>query len=386
MIAGSGIFGSTAAVELAMRGHRVALLDEGINPHPLASSTDISKVIRVEYGGDDQYMAMVARSVEGFRAWNEEFEERLYHETGITSFTTEEMKPGGFEYESYQTLLRLGYQAERLNADEISRRFPAWKKGAYVDGVFNPVGGYAESGKIVRRLTRKAQILGAQRIDGRLASLRKEGTRITGVILESGDFIDAECVVLAMGAWTPGFLPELAGLMNVTGHPVFHLRVDDPRLFCPPLFATYMADVARTGWYGFPYHTGEHVLKIANHGTGNRIDPDHDERIVYEADEQSLRRFLAATFPSILDAPIVFTRRCLYCDTGDEHFLIDRHPEVEGLVVASGGSGHGFKFAPVLGKLIADVVESVPNLWLKRFAWRNLPDDAQGEEAARFHG
>ncbi|MEZ4518282.1 MAG: FAD-dependent oxidoreductase [Chloroflexota bacterium] len=108
--------------------------------------------------------------------------------------------------------------------------------------------------------------------------------------------------------------------------------------------------------------------------------------MVYDRDEAALRTFLENTFPALVDAPIVYTRRCLYCDTRDEHFWIDRHPEVEGLTVATGGSGHGFKFAPVLGDLIADAAESLPNPWLEKFRWRDLSDRAGGEEAARFHG
>ena len=77
---------------------------------------------------------------------------------------------------------------------------------------------------------------------------------------------------------------------------------------------------------------------------------------------------------------------CLYNDTLDEHFWIDHHPEKEGLSVATGGSGHGFKFGPVLGDLIADVVEGRPNEWADLFRWRELSPDTTGEEASRYHG
>jgi glycine/D-amino acid oxidase-like deaminating enzyme len=93
---------------------------------------------------------------------------------------------------------------------------------------------------------------------------------------------------------------------------------------------------------------------------------------------------LADTFPALLDASIVQTRRCLYSDTPDGHFWIDRHSQRSGLTVAAGDSGHGFKFAPVLGALIADVVEGKPNEWATRFRWRSLPSNTQSAEAARF--
>jgi len=386
LVAGAGIFGSTVAIELSRRGYNTILLDEGSDPNPLASSTDISKVIRMEYGRDDQYTEMVAKSITGFRAWNTEFGKELYHETGVMSVSTTTMDPGGFEHDSYETLRRQGFDLERLNADEISRRFPAYKRDVYVDGIFNPVGGYAESGKILSNLYQKARNCGVEQLDGRLHKLVTTNSRVTGIQLTSGVSLNADHVVLATGAWTPVILPELAGFMTVTGHPVFHFRVQDPEMFSPPLLPTFLVDVARTGWYGFPYHPDERVIKLGNHGVGRVLHPDDDERVVDEADTIDIRQFLESTFPSLVDAPVVFTRRCLYCDCNDEHFWIDHHPELEGLTVAAGGSGHGFKFAPILGALIADAVEGKPNDWLPRFGWRDLSDTVRGEEAARYRG
>jgi glycine/D-amino acid oxidase-like deaminating enzyme len=88
--------------------------------------------------------------------------------------------------------------------------------------------------------------------------------------------------------------------------------------------------------------------------------------------------------PRLAEAPVVYTRRCLYCDTFDEHFWIDRHPRTEGLLVAAGGSGHAFKFAPLLGTWAADSLEGIPNPDLERFRWREVQPDATGEEASRY--
>ena len=100
----------------------------------------------------------------------------------------------------------------------------------------------------------------------------------------------------------------------------------------------------------------------------------------------SLRAFLPDLVPALAEAPIVGTRLCLYCDTPDEHFWIARHPERPGLTVSTGGSGHGFKMAPMLGRLTADAVEGKTDGWLEKFRWRELGRDVRGEEAARFHG
>jgi glycine/D-amino acid oxidase-like deaminating enzyme len=176
--------------------------------------------------------------------------------------------------------------------------------------------------------------------------------------------------------------------MRSVGQPVFHLQLDAETadLFTPPNFVVYTADINNTGWYGFPLHPHENILKIANHGPGQELHPANDERVVTTADEQALRAFLASTFPAIQNAPIVYTRRCLYCDTLDEHLWIDGHPDIEGLTVSAGGSGHGFKFAPILGQMAADALEAKPNPWLPKFRWRTLTSTTTGQEAARHHG
>jgi len=113
------------------------------------------------------------------------------------------------------------------------------------------------------------------------------------------------------------------------------------------------------------------------------MHPD-DPREVTADHEAKCRSFMRESLPALAEAPIIGRRLCLYCDTWDGNFWIDRDPERDGLVVAAGGSGHGFKFAPLLGNIIADVIEERPNRFAHRFAWR-----AKGQlatEDARFSG
>jgi glycine/D-amino acid oxidase-like deaminating enzyme len=387
LIVGAGIFGVTAALELRRRGHRVGVIDPGPLPHPLAESTDISKVVRLQYGADEQYTAMGEAAIAGWRRWNAEWDEPLYHEVGVTMLTRQPMVDKGYEYESYQLSLRRGYAVERLNADEIVRRFPAWKPGAYVDGYWSGVGGFAESGRVVEALIRRGEAHDIRFHAGQTAvTLLEEAGRVNGVATREGERFHAEQVVICAGTWTPLLLPELAPVMKSTGHPVFHLVPPDPALFQAPHFPVFTADIAATGWYGFPTHPRFGVVKIANHGVGQRLHPERNARVVTADDERALRTMLTETFPSLVAAPIVYTRRCVYGDTLDEHFWIDRHPARPDLTVAAGGSGHGFKFGPVLGGLIADAVEGKPNEWLPKFRWRHLGADVAGQEAARFHG
>ena len=181
----------------------------------------------------------------------------------------------------------------------------------------------------------------------------------------AGELVAADHVVVSAGAWVAGLVPELAGALHAVGQPVFHLVPPDPTLFEATRFPVFGADIARTGYYGFPLAAG--VVKIANHGTGIAMSPDAGREVT--ADQvAALRAMLADTFPRLAAAPIAASRLCVYSDSLDGQFWITRHPDRRNVTLACGGSGHAFKFAPVLGALIADVVQGAPGV--PRFRWR----------------
>ncbi len=383
IIVGAGIFGVTAALELRQRGHRVQLLDPGPLPHPLAASTDISKVVRMEYGTDEAYMALAERALEGWRAWNQEFGVELFHETGVLYLRPRKLRRGDYEYESLQLLEKRGHHPERIQPAELRARYPAWNAAEYVDGFYNPEGGYAESGRVVARLVEKALANGVALREGiKFAQLDEAGGLVRGVILEDGTRLQADQVVVAAGAWTPYVLPFARDFFRTVGQPIFHLKPHAPELFQPERFPVFSTS-ATNGYYGFSLNR-DGILKIANHGVGREMHPESPERQVTAQEEQELRAFLAQAIPELARAPLVLTRVCLYCDTYDGDFWIAPDPTRPGLVVATGGSGHAFKFAPVLGALIADAVENRPNPLLEKFRWRPEQRTTQNPEAARY--
>src|SRR5881296_2362511 len=350
IVVGAGINGVTAAIELKKRGHDVVLVDPGPLPHPLAASTDISKAVRAAYGADEDYTALAKRSIKLWRKWNQEFDAKLYHEVGVMFVRRREMKPGDFEYESFKIFERRGHKIERMNSARAWKRFPAWNPELYRDGVLELEAGYAESGRVVGTLIRRAKSLGVELREGvRFSQLHEEDDRVKGIVLEDGQRFASDAVVMTVGAWTPYLLPFTKKFFCSSGQPVFHLKPREPELFAPERFPVFGADITTTGYYGFPLNR-DGVVKIANHGPGREMSPESPERTVTSEDEKNLREFLSSTFPALADAPIVYSRICMYCDTHDGHFWIARDPERQGLVIAAGDSGHGFKFAPVLGE------------------------------------
>jgi glycine/D-amino acid oxidase-like deaminating enzyme len=324
---------------------------------------------------------MGERSIERWRAWNAKWSENLYHEVGFLVMSREEMKSGGFEHDSHAFLSRRGHKLRRTSSSMLRELHPAWNHAVYRDGYLNPVGGWVESGRVNARLAAEARQAGVEIIENvPNPQPRYEGTRCVGIDSTNQNW-SADVVLVAAGAWTPMLLPHLQNVMWATAQTVFHFKPADPQPFMPPQFPVWGADIGKTGWYGFPANA-DGLVKVANHGPGRRVNAI-DPRSLPAGEEERYRAFLRGTFPSLADAPLAATRVCLYCDTFDGAFWIDHDPEHAGLIVAAGDSGHAFKFTPVMGGIIADVVERKPNPWAVRYRWReNTSVSADGARAS----
>jgi glycine/D-amino acid oxidase-like deaminating enzyme len=340
-------------------------------------------MIRMDYGHDEFYTALAEEAMTGWDRWNEAWGRPLFHQDGFLLMAREPMEDGTFEGDSFRLLESRGHRPRRVGPEERAERFPEWRSESYLDGYFNSRAGWAESGAVVARVLREARAAGVSVEPGRrMTRLVESGSRVSGVMTDDGSLYEGHAVVVAAGAWTPTLLPWLGDRMWAIGQPVLHFRIPSPQRFQPPTFPPWAADLSNTGWYGFP-SLDDGTLKVANHGPGDPVDPNGNRKVAPESEER-FREFFRASLPGLVDAPVIARRLCLYCDTFDSDFWIDADPTREGLVVAAGGSGHGFKFLPVLGGLVADRVEGVENRWGDRFRWREA--GARRTEAARFDG
>lgn len=367
LILGGGCFGLTAALELRARGWQITLIDQGPLPNPDAASTDINKVVRMDYAADEQHTAMGELSLQRWREWNAKWGEELYHEAGFLVMSREPLQPGGFEHFSHEFLTKRGHALHRISSETLRDKYHAWNHTVYRDGYLNPVGGWVESGRVIARLTAEARQAGVEIIENVPQPRPQfEGSRCTGITSAHQSW-QADLVLIAAGAWTPTLLPHLQDVMWATAQTVFHFQPHDPRPFTPPQFPVWGADIGKTGWYGFPANAAG-LVKVANHGPGRRVNAN-DPRTLPAGEEKRYRAFLRETFPSLAAAPLHSSRVCLYCDTFDGAFWIDHDPAHPNLIVAAGDSGHAFKFTPVMGEIIADVVEHKPNPWAERYMW-----------------
>lgn len=379
-VVGAGIFGVTATLELRRRGHAVTLVDPGPLPRPLAASADSCKAVRVEYGSDDLLSDLAESALPGWLALNDRTRRTLFHADGWLFLTRAPMAAGGFEFESRRHLGRRARGVMTLRGAEIRSRFPAWARGAHAEAFFSPRDGWVESAEVLALLLREAAeqgvlLLAGARVDAFLveqggarravpAGVELPAAPVVGLRAGGRDLL-ADQVLVCAGAWTPALLPHLRPLLTVVGQPVIHLRPADPEPFRAPRFCGWAADIATTGYYGFPL-LPDGTVKLAHHGAGLPMDPESPPAVPQRALDAA-RTFLSGVLPALADAPLDRARLCPYADTADGRFLIDRDPQRPGLVLASGDSGHAFKFTPLLGALIAEAVEGRPH---PAFAWR----------------
>ena len=346
-VIGAGVFGAWTALHLARRGKRVILLEAYGPGHSRASSGDESRIIRMGYGADEIYTRWSQRSLV---QWKELFAANglpLFHETGVLWLCGSD---NARVRETRATLRKCGVAFESLNSAALRARFPQIGLDGIHDGVLEP-----HSGVLIARRAVAVTVTEAIRLGVTYAHAFVEGPKGNGALqsikAKSGEEIFAGQFVFACGSWLGKLFPEiLKQRIFVTRQEVFYfgLPPGDSR-FAPPTLPTFLFQNDES--YGMP-DIENRGLKIALDAHGAAFDPDTQSRVVSEKSAQQMREYIARRFPSLKDAPIAETRVCQYENTSNGDFLIDRHPEMENVWFAGGGSGHGFKHGPAFGEYV----------------------------------
>jgi sarcosine oxidase len=349
VVLGLGAMGSAIARSLARRGRRLVGLDRFAPPHRLGSSHGRSRIIREAYYEQPAYVPLVQRS---YDLWAE-----LERESGrpllrLTGGLMAGPADGVLVRGARRSAAAHGLACEDLSVPEIRKRFPAFAPDAGMVGVFEPRAGvlFPEAG--IEAALAGAAASGADlRVDEEAQEWRAESGAVH-VQTARGSF-SAGTLVLAAGAWLPRLVP---GLPLTVERQVLHWfePLRDHRLLAPEVcpIALWEVEGGRI-FYTIP-DLGDGV-KAAIHYGGEVTDAERVRRDVTPEDEAAVRSLLERLVPGAAGR-----RRessvCLYTNTPDRHFLIDRHPEHPQVLLVSPCSGHGFKFAPVVGEIVADLV------------------------------
>ncbi len=350
-VIGLGAMGSASAYQLARRGQRVLGLEAFDRGHTLGSSGGLTRVIRLAYYEHPDYVPLLQRAWDLWRELEAASGEELLLETGGLYLGPPD---GELFTGSLRSARTHALAHEVLDARAIAERFPMLRIAESWRGLFEPQAGLLRPERCIEANLRLAEARGAElRFGERVRSWRADGAGLA-IVSDQGAY-SAERLVIAAGAWIAGLVPELGPLLSVERVPLFWFEpLGDPGLLAPERLPVYIVEGDEDGaFYGFPY-LADQGLKVARHHSGVACDPDTVDRGAKFDDEERVRRFLRRHLPSG-DGPLRGTKVCLYTNTPDLDFVIDRRAEVP-VAYASACSGHGFKFASVVGEILADLV------------------------------
>ncbi|HEX9799928.1 MAG TPA: N-methyl-L-tryptophan oxidase [Thermoanaerobaculia bacterium] len=352
IVVGLGAMGSAAAAHLAARGQRVLALERFELGHERGSSHGLTRIIRLAYFEHPSYVPLVRRAFELWRELESAAGERLLHVTGAL-----DVGPEGSEVfaGSLAACRQHALSHEVLDAAALARRVPAWRPAPDARAILQPDGGFLAAERAVAAHAARAAAAGAELRCGERVREWAATSHGVRVVTERAAY-EAEQLVLAAGAWLPALVPSLAPLLVPERQVLGWFAVADRAPFAPERFPVFVLDAEEGRFYGFPEHAAP-GLKIGKyHHLGERVDPETMERVCRDDDERALRGAVARYFPAA-DGALLDAKPCLFTNTPDEHFVIDRHPDAPQVLLVSPCSGHGFKFAPVVGEIVADLVE-----------------------------
>jgi len=355
IVVGAGLVGLAVTRELARRGRDVLCLERETIGHERSGSKGTSRIFRLGYP-DVRYVQMAKRALVGWQALSDESGCRLLDTTGLLSF--------GDEVDELAAAMTAGGAGlETLDPSDVSDRFP----GVAVFGraVFEPGAGVLRADEVLAALARSARAASGEVLEG--APVSAIDDRQDSVVVVAGhDAYECEAVVLCAGPWS-ATLGQSAGLatsqmFRPSLQQVAYLRPMSGSLSGLPAFV----ERAPVTCYGLPV-AGLGTYKVGIHDPGPVVDPGSIAFDDDAGDLEVLSDMAARLLPGLERRPVA-TERCHYDNTADEHFVIDR---VGRVVVGAGTSGHGFKFGPVWGEVLADLAEGhAPSVPIDQFSIR----------------
>ncbi|MGJ0121463.1 N-methyl-L-tryptophan oxidase [Williamsia sp. MIQD14] len=356
IVIGLGGMGSAAAYHLARRGVSVLGLERFTPAHDRGSSHGGSRIIRQSYFEDPAYVPLLLRAYELWEELARESKREVYRITGGLFIGPPECATVSGSLHAAQLW---GLDHEVLDADEIARRFPGFAPETGQIAVYEPLAGFARPEETVAAHIDLAVREGADlRFGETVRSWSDDGDHVE-VVTDSGRFRARELVVCP-GAWAPEILADLGVTIEIERQVMYWFGLDAgstsdaATMVDAPIYIQENADVEQI--YGFPAIDGpDGGVKVAFFRRGDVCSPDTIDRVVHDAETERMRTRVRQLLPGVT-GPALDAATCMYSTTPDHNFVIARHPRHARVTVACGFSGHGFKFVPVVGEILADLV------------------------------
>jgi monomeric sarcosine oxidase len=354
VVVGAGVFGAWTAEHLRRGGAKVLLLDAWGPAHARASSGGESRMTRAAYGKDEIYTRMALDSLAEWKALSARAELPLFHETGVLFFFP---RTDPYVTDSVAVHRRLRLPTELLDRAEMQRRFTQIDFSGIEAGLYEPQFGVLMARRAVQALVGAYVPTGGLYEQEAVLLPTASGGRLGSVRTRSGRTIEADAFVFAAGPWLPKLFPTLLERrIFPTRQEVFFFATEPGDDHYGPRRLPGWADFnAGDIYYGMPDLEGR-GFKIAHDAHGPAIDPDTGDRMPSAKALADVRAFMARRFPALAKRPLSEARVCQYENSANGDLLIDRHPQFGNLLLVGGGSGHGFKHGPAVGRYAAQAV------------------------------
>jgi sarcosine oxidase len=352
IVIGVGGMGSATCYELAKRGQRVLGIERFDIPHDLGSSHGYTRIIRLAYYEDPSYVMLLKRAYELWDEIERRSRDKLLYRIGsIDAGPADSWVFKG----SLRSCVEYDLPHEVLTGKELNERFPGYQLPHDILALYQPDGGFLTPERATVAYVEAAHALGAE-IHGRETMLQwqplGDGVR---VVTDRAEY-EADRLVITAGSWDSQLLPFLEGLAVPERQVLAWLQPERPELFAPDRFPVFNLLVPEGRYYGFPVF-GVPGFKFGKyHHLEEQGPPEILSREPTWEDEEVLREFAARYFPWGA-GPTTTLKACMFTNTPDKHFIIDLHPQYPQVSFAAGFSGHGYKFASVIGEIMADLAE-----------------------------
>ena len=354
IVIGMGAMGSAAAYYLARRGRRVLGLERFDIPHDQGSSHGYTRIIRLAYYEHPSYVMLLRRAYELWREIEARAGQKLLHITGSLDIGPAD----SWVFKgSLQSSIEHELAHEVLTGLELAQRFPGYQLPHGIMALYQPEGGFLTpesciTSYVFEAIKHGAEIHGREQVQHWEVLPGDEGVR---VYTDRATY-EADSLVVTAGAWNDTLLGFLRGLIVPERQVLAWFQPQRPELFRADTFPVFNMLVDEGRFYGFPVH-GVPGFKIGKYHhfeqSGAPEELDHD---VHPEDEQVLRDCAARYFPSA-SGPTMTLKSCMFTNAPDGHFLMDLHPDLPQVAYASACTGHGFKFASVIGEILADLAQ-----------------------------
>lgn len=350
IVLGLGGFGSSAAYYAARRGAKVLGLEQFTPAHDRGSSHGETRIIRQAYLERPDYVPLAIRAYDRWRD--------LEQATGRTLFTRQGVLISGMRGGDAVAGTKSAAEQHQLplkefTHDEAQRQFAAFRFPADFAAVFEANAGYLAVEECTRAHLEMAKRHGADlRFESQVTSWSSAGDEVA--VKTAGEVFTARKLIIAAGAWAARCIADLNVPLRVVRKFVGWFRVRPEFAAAARAIPCFCFEIGDKFFYGFPSLDGE-TIKVAEHLGGQPVaDPTYVDRNCHESDVAPLADFLGDCLP-IAEPTLVRHSVCLYTLTSDRHFIVDRHPRYENVVIACGFSGHGYKFTSALGDVLADL-------------------------------